>query len=61
MIDRVNALGERQAGFMMSLLPVLGLGSFKDAPRAHWLAPLLGSDTRMGREFHAAWRAMQRE
>eukprot|EP00973_Karenia_brevis_P087365 12112170-Karenia_brevis.AAC.1 len=41
MIDSFSTLGECRTGFLPQLLPVLGVGSFDDAPEARWFSHLL--------------------
>eukprot|EP00973_Karenia_brevis_P041088 5685770-Karenia_brevis.AAC.1 len=61
MVDSFSVHGERRAGFLPPLLPLLGAGSFDDAPESRWLSHMVGSRARLGTEFKSTWELLQRE
>ena len=61
MLDRVDELGDITKGFMNSLDPILGKGSFNHGsvePRFHYL--INDSGHPLGRQLQDDWRRMQR-
>eukprot|EP00973_Karenia_brevis_P074763 10389776-Karenia_brevis.AAC.1 len=61
MVDSFSVHGDQREGYMRPLLPILGTGSFDDAPESRWFAHFLASGSQIGLEFADAWTRMQRE
>ena len=59
MVDSHTAIGERREGFMPTLMPLLGAGSFDDHEASPWFQHLLASGSRLGCELVRIWNALQ--
>ena len=61
MIDHTNEHGVVTAGFMPSLAPILGVGSFDHGNEETRFAALINSGSELGARFNAVWLDLQNE